>query len=172
MLLLGLENNVIDTDQISKQCHYSVLRCKDKDNTDFFFELMPQVEEFTSCKIEITIGEKYVVGMPFQWSILCSDGDILESMPIPEFFGRQFSAFCLNPIDGGTPSYLDLELGEITGGQWERDMPTWSSPVVADKEFLVVPIGFDSMRPNKGPICAMFTPHKIDIKRTVGDIIL
>lgn len=165
MLLLDNKNEIIDTDKISKQCHYSVLKCKDKDNTDFFYELMPYIEEFTSCKIEVQIGERYNIQVPFQWSILCSDGDVLESMAFPDFFGRQFSAFCMNPIDGGSPLYMNIELGEIV------DSVSWTSPVVSDKEFLVVPVGYDNMRPNKGPICVMLTPHKIDIKRSVGDII-
>lgn len=168
MLFLNDGNQIVDSDHISKQCYYNVLKCKDPENTDFFCNLLTYIEEFSSCRMEVVIGEKYTIYVPFHWSILCSEGDTVENIPLYNISGRQFTAFCFNPIDSSKPTYLSIELGEIFSSA------SWTSPPVADKEFLVVPMPtkiIDSNRPNKGPNCVMMTPHKLDINKTVGDII-
>lgn len=165
MIFLSNENKPVDSNLVVNQCHYFVLKCKDKDNTDFYCELLPHIEHFKSNCIEITIGNNYKAHVPFHWSILCSDGDVVESIPLEYFHGRKFKAFCFNPIDGVQPSYLPIVLEEIF------DLTEWTSPPVEDKDFLVIPVGYDLNKPGKGPICIMMSSHKSDINKNVGDII-
>jgi len=164
MLILNNDNNILDTDKISESCFYSVLRFKDMKNPDFYFEELKYVEEFTSHTIKIEINEKPVY-VPFHWSILCSDLEYIQTIPLYEFSGRQFQAFCMNPIDGFTPHYPTVRIVEIFQNI------TWSCPPMKDKDMLVVPIEENSSRVDKGPLCAIICPHKLDISRPISDIL-
>jgi hypothetical protein len=164
MLILNNENNVLDTDKISESCHYSVLRFKDIKNPDFYFEELNHVEEFTSHTIKIEIDGQPVF-VPFHWSILCSDLEYIQTIPLYEFSGRQFQAFCMNPIDGFLPHYPTIRIIEIFQNI------TWSCPPMKDKDMLVVPIGDNPQGGEKGPLCAIMSPHKLDICRPLSDIL-
>jgi len=164
MLILNDENRILDTDKIDEACFYSVLRFKDTKNPDFFFEELTHVEEFTSYTMKIEIGN-YPVYVPFHWSILCSDLEYIQTMPLYEFAGRQFQAFCMNPIDGFMPHYPTVRIMEIFQNT------TWSCPPMKDKDMLVIPIGDNPRDGEKGPLCAIMCPHKLDISRPISDIL-
>lgn len=164
MQILDENNTIQDTDRISESCFYSVLRFKDPKNPDFFFEEISYVVEFTAPTMKLLIGE-HVCFVPFHWSVLCSDLEYVQTIPLAEFSGRDFYAFCLNPIDGYTPYYLRVRMLEVF------DNATWSCPPVADKDMLVVPIGPHPRDVAKGPTCAIFSPNKLDINRPLSDII-
>lgn len=164
--LLSENNNVLYTDTISHVCHYSVLNFKDQDSPDFFFNELTQIEEFSSASIILTIGPFEIV-MPIHWSILCSDLEYVQSIPLYEISGRDYSVFTVNPIDGYMPNYFRLRTGEIFSNT------TWSCPPMEDKEMLVVPLGkierYDD-GVERGPACAIFSSSKIDISRPISDI--
>jgi hypothetical protein len=164
MLILNDHNKILDTDKISEACAYSVLRFKDTKNPDFFFEELGHVEEFTSHTIKLGIGD-YTTFVPFHWSILCSDLEYIQTIPLHEFSGRPFQAFCMNPIDGFMPHYPVVRILEIFQNI------TWSCPPMKDKDMLVIPIGDNPQGNGKGPLCAIMSPHKLDISRPIGDIL-
>lgn len=166
MLILDENNEVRDTDRIDESCFYSILRFKDPKNPDFFFDELTYIEEFTSYTMKIEVG-RHTLFVPFHWSILCSDGEYVQTIPLYEFSGRNFQAFCLNPLDGYIPHYPTIRLVEIFSNT------TWSAPPIQDKDMLVVPIGHEP-EPNaidKGPLCAILSPHKLDISRSIADVL-
>lgn len=164
MLILDEHNEVRDTDRIDESCHYSVLRFKDLKHPDFYFEKLTYIEEFTSYTMKIEVGPHQLF-VPFHWSILCSDMEYVQTIPLYEFSGRDFQAFCLNPIDGYIPHYPSIRLIEVFANT------TWSAPPIQDKDMLLVPIGPQDRGVDKGPLCAILSPHKLDISRPISDII-
>lgn len=165
MLILDENNTTKDTDKLDESCHYSVLRFKDPKNPDFFFDELTYIEEFTAPTMKIQIGD-YETFVPFHWSILCSDLEYIQTIPLYEFSGRDFQAFCINPIDGYRPYYLKVRLIEVF------ENTTWSCPPIQDKDMLMIPIG-KQPQPGieRGPLCAILSPHKLDISRPISDII-
>jgi len=126
MQILDENNQIKDTDRLSESCHYSVLRFKDPKEPDFYFDELTYIEEFTSYTMKIAIGENEVF-VPFHWSILCSDLEYIQTIPLYEFSGRNFQAFCMNPIDGFIPHYPYIRILQVFRNT------TWSCPPIKDK---------------------------------------
>lgn len=170
MLILNEQNQKLNTDVINSECFYSVLSFADFKNPDFYFEKLTQIEEFSSASIKLEIGQApnvFELIVPFHWSILCSDMEYVQAIPLHEVRGRNFSVFCLNPIDGYMPYYLKLRTRDIYPNT------VWTCPPVDDKNMLVVPLGTvdrNDLTVQKGPICAMFTPNRIDVNRPISDL--
>lgn len=164
MLILDENNRVLDTHKIDKSCRFSVLRLKDPKNPDFFFEKLDVIEEFTSHTMQVKVGQ-FDLYVPFHWSILCMDNEYVQTMPLYEFNGRDFTAFCLNPIDGFMPYNLPVRLEDV------YPPSTWSAPPINDKDLLCVPIGTPREAKHKGPLCVYLSPHKLDISKHIADII-
>lgn len=163
MLVLNSDNNILNTDRVDQEYDYAVLRFRDPKDIDFHFEPADAVEEFTSVTMKIEIGE-HTLFVPFHWSILCSDYEYVQTIPLYEFNGYDFNAFCLNPIDGYLAHYPPIRMIEVFPQQ-----TTWSAPPMQDKDMLVVPIG--EPENGKGPLCAILSPHKLDINKSIADIL-
>lgn len=197
MLIITAENEVQDTDHLNDHYNYGVLSFKDYKCPDFFFPRIEYLEEFNSASITLHIG-KFEAVMPLHWSILCTDLENVQSIPLYEAAGRDFAVFCLNPIDGFMPEFHPLRTGTIFPST------TWMAPPMADKDMLVVPLGrttkssaaitaearrmvnstevvteagpevkapeVEVQRGVKGPICAMFSPSKLEINKPISDI--
>lgn len=163
MLILNNENQVVNTDKIDEEYWYSVLRFKDPKDIDFHFEHADAIEEFTSVTMKLQIGE-HTLFVPFHWSILCSDFEYVQTIPLYEFNGYDHNAFCINPIDGYLAHYPTIRMLEVF-----PQPTTWSAPPMQDKDMLVVPIG--ELEKGKGPLCAILSPHKLDINKSIADII-
>lgn len=166
MLILDEHNHILDSDKIDASCYYSVLRFRDPKNPDFCFEELTYIEEFSAPTMKIEIGS-HTLFVPFHWSILCSDQEYVQTIPLYEFAGRAFTAFCINPIDGYLPTYAPIRLIEVFTNT------TWSAPPIHDKDMLVVPVGPPRIANGvaKGPMCAILSPHKLDISRSIADIL-
>lgn len=136
MLILTAENKVLDTRtmKVGDEVHHGVLSFQDHQNPDFYFNVVEFLEEFSSASITLKIGEFEVV-MPLHWSILCTDMEYLQSIPLWEVGGKHFPVFCLNPIDGYQPEFLRLRTSTIF------PQNTWTAPQLNDKDLLVVPLG-------------------------------
>jgi hypothetical protein len=168
MLILNDENNILNTDEIEKSCYFSVLSFKDYKNPDFFFDhLNSHIEYFESASVVLEIGP-YSIVMPLPWSILCTDYENVESIPLYEICGREYQVFTINPISGYMPRYYPLKLGTIYKNT------TWTCPTVNDKDMLVVPLGRERMKEDqqvdRGPVCAIFSPSKMEINKQISDI--
>ena len=169
MLILNEQNKELNTDSWNQELHYSVLSFKDFRNPDFYFEQAPQLDVFNCYGFHIDIGPFSVV-VPAHWTILCSDREFIQTIQLCDISGLENEAFCLNPIDGYVPTYLRIRLRRPT----PPDVP-WTCPPIDEKNMVVVPIGKID-RPNdtvvgRGPICAIFSPNRIDINRPISDIL-
>ena len=169
MLILKAENTVLNTDslQVGDEIHHGILSMQDASNPDFYFNVIDFLDEFAAASVTLTIGEFEIV-MPLHWSILCTDMEYVHSIPLHELGGKNFPAFCLNPIDGFSPEFLRVRQGTIF------PQANWTAPQMHDKDLLVVPLG-DYTRPTarhrrKGPLCAMFSASKVEVYKAIGDI--
>lgn len=165
MLILNENNTHLDTDLINEQCHYSVLRFKDFRNPDFYFEKLTQIEVFESASVELEIGDFKTI-LPYHWLIMCSDQDYVELIPLSECLGRDILVFCVNPIDGFMPRYLPIKINNIF------PITSWTCPPTLEKDLLIMPLGHIKKvdEQQRGPICCIATPNKLDITRSVADI--
>ena len=170
MLILTAENEVLNTDsmKVGEVVHHSTLSFQDPANIDFYFNVIEFLEEFSSASVTLQIGEHEIV-MPLHWSIICTDMEYLHSIPLYEIGGRNFPAFCLNPIDGFRPEFLKVRQGTIF------PQANWTSPQMNDKDLLVVPLGENSSPyladgVKRGPNCAIFSSSKVEIYKPIGDI--
>jgi len=197
-MILTLDNEAVDTDRLVTEVNFSVLSLRDYKNPDFYFDQKTEyLEEFSSASITLRIGEFEAI-MPLHWSVLCTDLEYVQTVPLQEVSGRDFTVFCLNPLDGYRPHYLTLKTGMIFPNT------TWTCPPIADKDMLVVPLrhptqthttvsgvqarvagggtvtktvehehttgGGIAKEKNRGPFCAIFSPNKIEIYKPISDI--
>ena len=171
MLILTADNEVLNTDnmKVNDVVHHGVLSLQDPSHADFYFNVIEYLEEFSSASILLKVGDAHEIVMPLHWSILCTDMEYVHSIPLYELGGRQFPAFCLNPIDGFAPEFLRVRPGTIFPSA------NWTVPQIHDKDLLVVPLG-EHARPagirgsKRGPICAMFSASKVEVYKPIGDI--
>jgi len=175
MKILSEENSVLDTDTINKMIYFWILSFRDFKNPDFFTEKLISIEEVESPSIALEIGDNKTINtvvVPLMWSILITDMDTLECIPLHEMTGKTFHAFCMNPCDRGAPKFLQVRTGMI------YPKTTWTSPPLNDRDMLVVPInesagtrrGRDEVEIRQGPVCAIFSPTKMDINKSISDI--
>ena len=170
MLVLTADNEVLNTDAMSTgdEVYHSVLKLEDPAHPDFYFDVIEYLDEFSSASVTLKIGDHEIV-MPLHWSILCTDMEYVHSIPLYDLMGRNFPAFCLNPIDGFAPEFLRVRSSTIF------PQANWTAPQMHDKNLLVVPLGEqprgnDRMAVQRGPICAMFSASKVEVYRAIGDI--
>ena len=169
MYLLSNRNTLIDTDKVNHEDFYSVLSFKDYKNPDFYFREFLYLECFKSDSLLIEIG-KFNIIVPLHWSILCCDVENvkIESIPLYDLAGIGFSAFCLNPIDGYIPQYNQIRMLNIYTDN------EWYVPPIEDKDMLVIPLDYEVKeegKVEKGPICAIFSPNKMEVNRPMADIL-
>lgn len=168
MLILTVENEILNTDsmKVGDKVHHSILSLQDPANSDFYFNIIEFLEEFSSAAVTLRIGDHEIV-MPLHWSVLCTDLEYLHSIPLYDLGGRNFAAFCLNPIDGFQPEFLRVRPSTIFPSA------NWTAPQINDKDLLVVPLGDSSGSiegSKKGPICAIFSASKVEVYKPIGDI--
>ncbi len=166
MKILTIDNEIKNTDLLTEEVNFAVLSFRDHKNPDFYFDRKVEyLEEFVSASITLRIGIFEVV-MPLHWSIMCTDNEYLQSVPLTEVSGRNFSVFCLNPLNGYRPHDLEMKTGMIF------PTSTWTSPPIGDKDMYVVPLGtLPAMgeEVKQGPLCAMFSPSKIEVYKPISD---
>lgn len=176
MKILNADNKIMDTDLISNKAefYYSVLSFRDYKNPDFFFERNKgsDIVEMESASIALRIGNFSLV-MPIIWSIIVTDNENLECVPLYEAQPRNLNVFLLNPVNGFISRFHPLQSGMI------YPVSNWSMPNLKEKEMLVVPLGHDPMHRRMdregnplevGPVCAIFSPTKMDISKAIADI--
>ena len=169
MMILTEDNKAVNTDQLTSEINFSTLSFRDYKNPDFYLDQrIEYLEEFNSASITLRIGT-YEIVMPLHWSIVCTDMENIQTIPLQEVSGRNFDVFCLNPIDGYRPRYRTLRTGMIFPNT------TWTCPPIRDKDMLVVPITTESCtetgtQVGSGPLCAIFSPSKIEVYKPISDI--
>ena len=171
MLILSEKNTVLDLDVINTETYYSVLSFRDYKNPDFQCEPLSRIEFIESSAVTLQIGS-YNLVMPFVWNILVTDFDNLECIPLIDAMGKDLSVFCMNPLDGYSIHCLPMR----TRGVFERHV--WTIPELGEKDMLVVPLTPHRMvktdntgrQMQSGPLCAIFSPIRIEVNKSIADI--
>lgn len=171
MKILSSNNEIIDTDIIRTDVHYSILSFRDYKNPDFFFERATSYEQIECGSASLMVGEFNLV-VPFPWCILVSDFDTVDCLPIENLLGRTMPAFCINPIDGFRIEFLKVKL--------KMTYPNGSFiiPSLGNKDMLVVPLDTHRIKQDRngnqvkaGPICVILSPTKIELSgKPISDI--
>ena len=164
MLILTVENKILNTDSLSvgDTVNHGILSfqpTEDNAGPDFYFPVIEYLDEFSAASITLKLGDNRII-MPLHWSILCTDTEYLQTIPLYEVGGKQFPVFCLNPLTGFAPEFLRLKTGNVFPNS------TWTAPQLNEKDLLVVPIETKE----EGPLCAFFSPSKYEVYRALGEV--
>jgi hypothetical protein len=173
MKILNENNKIIDLDVERQKIHYSVLSFKNFKEPDFFFIELTGLELIECASASLTIGDFSVV-VPFPWCILSTNTEdaTVDCLPIVDLLGKNIPAFCINPIDGYRVEFPSIKLTMIYPNG------SFLIPPLGNKDMLVVPLGYTGRKrldENKnpvdvGPICAIFSPTKMEVNRSIIDI--
>lgn len=138
MQILNEYNRAINTDQITdhSETYYCFLDLVKPKAPDYRFEPLVFVETYQAASAVLEIGP-YTVVLPFKWSILITDMDQAEVVPIEDLDGADFKVFCINPINGYIPKTLPVRVVEL------HKNATWTCPPMNKNKMLVVPIGYE-----------------------------
>lgn len=104
--------NELPSDPI--ELRFGVLDYSDQKHVDYYFYPLIFLETFTSPSVDLQIGP-YRIQLPLDWSILVGDkhfGD-LEMIGISQLNGREYDAFCFNPINGFKPDFYRINILNI-----------------------------------------------------------
>ncbi|AXH72767.1 MAG: hypothetical protein [Caudoviricetes sp.] len=125
-------NNI---DEDTSVMFFNVIDYSNPKTADYKFYPLFSLEKFTAPAIELSIGGK-IISVPMDWSIVIGDkhSGELEVFPIKKLIDRSFDAFCINPISGFMPDFLELDILNIF-----PDMK-WQVPTLRNNHFLSVPI--------------------------------
>jgi hypothetical protein len=156
----------LDDDRLAdilQDIRYCVLDYTDVKDADYIFIPLLFLESFNTSAVDLRIGNKRIQ-MPLDWSIVIGDkntGD-LEIIELKKLNDRPFQAFCLNPVSGYMPDFLDIEIINIF-----PDVK-WYFPKLKFGHLLAVPLTSE-----KKPECAFFVkesskvPDQLDITQLV-----
>lgn len=165
MLILSENNTVMDTDKVTaaEKVYYGVLDFTRPKSPDYHFNPLVFVDTYQAPAVVLEVGN-YTVVLPFKWSILITYADQAEVVPIKELPGKEYDAFCLNPISGYMPRMLPIRLVNI------HNNASWTSPPMDRNKMLVVPIGFE--RDSEGnqrdqPLCMIVGEQKVRAPDTI-----
>lgn len=161
MRILTNNNQTFELDNIpdiiENDLRFCVLDYSNQNDVDFMFPPVVFLDQFSRPCADLLVG-KYHVHVPLDWSIVIADKNSgsLEIIDIKHINDREFQAFCLNPIEGYMPSFLDLELSDVFS-----DI-SWNVPQLSTSNFLVVPLSVGDC-----PLCILL----IRDHQKIGDVL-
>lgn len=146
---------------IEDDLRFCVLDYSNQNDVDFIFPAVVFLDQFSRPAADLSIGQ-FHVHVPLDWSVVIADKHMgnLEIIDIKHINDRDFQVFCLNPLSGYMPSFLDIEISNIF-----PDV-SWNVPKLSNGHLLVVPL---SNGPE--PLCAIFVkdvnklPESLDITK-------
>lgn len=142
---------------------FCILDYSDKDNVDYQFIPLLFMETFHSPCAELQIG-KHIVTMPIDWSIIIADKNsgAIEPLELTKLNDRPFNVFCLNPINGFYPEFLEIKIKNI------HPEFKWFFPKLKNGHIIAIPL-----EDKESPLCAFFVhdvnklPDELDIGQLV-----
>lgn len=185
--ILTAENTTFSMNDVPSEVEdirYCVLDYSNQENVDYYFMPLIFLESFSSPAALLRLGP-YQLQVPLDWSIVIGEkhfGDI-EIIGLMALNDRDFSAFCINPIDGYMPNFFDIEIINVF-----PDVK-WFFPKLKFGHILAVPLRYQVTPPSqmgettlrnqsgeimadrKGPPCAFFVrdvnklPDTLDIRK-------
>lgn len=154
MKILTPDNKSFDTSKISydtnNDLYYCVLDYSDENDVDYRFPPLVFVDEYSKPGVELQINGS-IIQVPWDWCLLMGDKNYseLELIDIKRFYGRDFSAFVINPISGYMPEFYDVKIINF------YHEIRWTCPALGSESLLAVPLEGGSE-----PKCAFFSPPK------------
>lgn len=170
MIVLNEKNEFLNTSFVRDSFYYSVLSFDDYQNPDFMFRETNHLVHFTIAGIALELFARkhyYKIVVPMHWWILLGEMDEVQTIPLYELCRNDYLAFCFNPIDGRRPELLNMR---VASSPSIYPNAGWTSPPVAEKDLILIPLGPNPDTNNGGPLCAMFSTNKFEVSRTAGDI--
>jgi hypothetical protein len=164
--ILTTDNRAFDLHQLPEKIddlRYCVLDYSDAHNVDYYWYPLIFLDIFSSPCADIRIGP-YNIQMPLDWSIVVGDkhaGD-LEIMKLVDLNDKDFDAFCLNPIRGYMPDFLNIEIMNVFSDV------KWYFPRLKNGHILAFPL-----TQGENPMCVFFVkeigklPDQLDIRQLV-----
>lgn len=142
---------------------YCVLDYSNPSDVDYIFIPLLFLESFDSPIASLNIGGR-MIDMPLDWSVIIADehSGETEVIPLTKLNDRPFQCFCLNPLKGFIPEFLDITIEGV------RTSKEWLVPKLKYGHILSVPL--DS---SENPLCAYFVrdankiPEQLDIGQLV-----
>lgn len=171
MLVLNEENHIINTDFINRIYRFGVLSFEDVRNPDFFFRTSKEIMMYNAAGITLEFGEGkqvYQIVVPLHWWILCAELGEVQTIPLYEMSRNDYKAFCFNPINGYRPEYLNLRVATDTPSIYPN--ANWTSPPLADKDLILIPLGEQLNPGSGGPHCAIFSTTKYEVNCGAADL--
>lgn len=138
MKFLTEENTTLDTDlignRVEKQLYFMTLDFSRPKSPDYLAKPLNGINEYNDAAAEITIGDFELI-LPLKWHILVCDAGVVEYVPLKRLSGKGMKAFCLNPISGYMPSFLEVRILD------SHRTASWSCPIFDKDNLLVIPVG-------------------------------
>lgn len=153
MNILTLENRAFEMNEIPDEIddvRFCVLDNSNPSDADYFFIPLIFLESFNAPAVVLRIGE-HQVKMPLDsqrpWQIVVAEEEFgdAEVVPLEDVNDRGFTAFVYNPLVGGRPDYLEIEIEDIY-----QDV-RWYFPKLKPGQILTVPL-----ESGDKPKCAYF----------------
>jgi len=165
MRILTVENTTYELDDIPEtvdDLRYGVLDYTNPKNVDYFFIPLIFLESFYSPAAVLRVGE-YTVNVPLDWSIVICDPEVGDPVVVSlmSLNDRGFKAFAMNPINGFSPNYLDVDITNIY-----TDIK-WHAPKLKFGHLLCIPL---SDKPESPCIMIVKEAGKIPEVLDINDI--
>lgn len=156
MNILTVENEPYDLDkmpEIIDDVRFCVLdfgkERRHIEEPDFYFNSLVFMEKFSSPAALLQIGP-YLLKVPLDWNILITSEEFDEMcmVPVSSLPKRGFSAFVYNPLRGGLPQALPVDISTIFRSN------EWHMPKLNIANLLATPMVNNTKNPHRNePLC-------------------
>ena len=167
MKILTPDNTLYDLDQMPDMVDdvkFSVLDFskgrRNIDEPDFYFSSLIFMERFSTPAALLQIGE-FELKVPLNWSIMITSNEFDEMcmVPINSIPKRNFTAFVYNPLKGGLPSALPVEIKTLYRNY------EWHAPKVNPANLITMPIS-NTEKAIRGPHCVYIARETANVPKT------
>lgn len=167
MQVLTVDNDYFDLDTMPEQIHdvkYCVLDFgKDRKfatEPDFYFNSLIFMEKFSCPAAVLSLGE-YNLKVPLDWNILVTGDEFDEMcmMPISSILKRGFKAFAYNPLGGGMPQALAVDIMTVFRNN------EWYLPKLNNANVLAVPLTQGIAVTNRAAPCVFISDETYHIPK-------
>lgn len=162
MIVLTEHNEAASVDGLMEgaELYFCVLDFAKPKTPDYQFKKCVALETYDAPIARLKIGP-FEAAIPWKWSVMISYADQAEVITVRDLIGRDYEAFCLNPLSGYMPERLPIRYA----GCYES---SWTCPRTQRHEMLAIPIGAARVGARKGPICLLAgenlkVPETIDV---------
>lgn len=165
MIVLTENNEAVDVDKVMEgsDLYFCVLDFAKPKTPDYQFKKCVVIETYDAPIARLRVGP-FEAAIPWRWSVMITYTDQAEVITVRDLIGRDYEAFCINPLSGYMPERLPIRYI----GCYES---AWTCPRAQKHEMFAIPIGtpkFTADERKRGPICLLAgenlkVPETIDV---------